>query len=239
MIHAPRLSENTEAGAALLIVLAFTVLITGLVIAFFTRTTSDRQLSRSSLANTAADALARGALEIIVGDFRQEVFNAGGPTSTAIVPKRAGNSQDIPNLIRRSVRSDGLTFPAVATRASPVNSANDASTNGRSISASRWNKHYLVPRLNTGSTAIDTTPIPSFVAPDWVFVSPSGPTILATPDLTTLGRYAFAVYDEGGLLDVNVAGFPAANSVNSSYLSTDRKERRARFRRPDRHGIIV
>jgi Tfp pilus assembly protein PilX len=220
VIDARTLSKNTEAGAALLIVLAFTVLITGLVIAFFTRTTSDRQLSRSSLANTAADALARGALEIVVGDFRQEIFNAGAPTSTTVVPKRAGNSQDIPNLIRRSVRSDGLTLPAVATRASSVNSTNDASANGRSISASRWNKHYLVPRLNTGSTAIDTTPTPSFVAPDWVFVTPRGPTILATPDLTTLGRYAFAVYDEGGLLDVNVAGFPAANSVNSSYLST-------------------
>jgi hypothetical protein len=213
------LHKDTEGGAALLIVLAFTVLITGLVIAFFTRTTSDRQLSRSSLANTAADALARGALEIIVGDFRQEIVNAGPPSSATIVPKRAGNSQDIPNLIRRSVRSDGLSFPAVVTRASPANSANDASANGRSISASRWNKHYLVPRLNAGSTAVDTIPTASFIAPDWVFVTPNGPTILAAPDFSTLGRYAFAVYDEGGLLDVNIAGFPAANSLNSSYLS--------------------
>lgn len=220
MIYGPTFSKNTETGAALVIVLAFTVLITGLVIAYFTRTTSDRQLSRSSLANTAADALVRGALEIIVGDFRQEILNAGVPSSTTIVPKRAGNSEDIPNLIRRSVRNDGLTFPAAATRASAVNSTTDASASGRSISAARWNKHYLVPRLNIGSTAIDTTPTPSFVGPDWVFVTPSGPTVLTTPDLTTLGRYAFAVYDEGGLLDVNVAGFPAANSVNSSYLST-------------------
>jgi hypothetical protein len=219
VIHAPTLPKNPEGGAALLIVLAFTVLITGLVIAFFTRTTSDRQLSRSSLANTAADSLARGALEIIVGDFRQEIVNAGTPASATIVPKRAGNSPDLPNLIRRSVRNDGLSFPAVPTRASAASSTNDPSANGRTISASRWNKHYLVPRLNAGSTAVDTAPTPSFIAPDWVFVTPNGPTILAAPDITTLGRYAFAVYDEGGLLDVNVAGFPATNSVNSSYLS--------------------
>jgi hypothetical protein len=219
VIYAPMLHKDTEGGAALVIVLAFTVLITGLVIAFFTRTTADRQLSKSSLANTVADALARGAVEIIVGDFRQEIFNAGPPTSTTIVPKRAGNSSDIPNLIRRSARNDGLSFPAVVTSASPANSTNDASANGRSISASRWNKHYLLPRLNAGSTAVDTTPTSSFIAPDWVFVTPNGPTILAAPDFTTLGRYAFAVYDEGGLLDINVAGFPAANSVNSSYLS--------------------
>jgi hypothetical protein len=212
--------KNKQAGAALFIVLAFTVLITGLVIAFFVSTTSDRQLSRSGLANTAADALARGALEIVVGDFRQEIFNGGAPTSTTIVPKRAGTSADIPNLIRRSVRSDGLTFPAVSTRASPVNSANDASANGRSISTARWNKHYLVPRLNRGSTSVDTTPTASFVAPDWIFVTANGQTVLATPDFTTLGRYAFAVYDEGGLLDLNVAGFPSTNSVNPSYLSS-------------------
>jgi Tfp pilus assembly protein PilX len=105
---APTLPKDPEAAAALIIVLAFTVLITGVVIAFFTRTTSDRQLSRSSFANTAADVLARGALEIVVGDFRQEIANAGTPTSATILPKRAGDSADIPNLIRRSVRTDGL-----------------------------------------------------------------------------------------------------------------------------------
>ena len=218
MTYAPTHKE-TEGGAALVIVLAFTVLITGIVIAFFTRATSDRQLSRSSLVNTAADALARGALEIIVGDFRQEILNAGAPTSATIVPQRAGNSPDIPNLIRRSFRTDALSFPAVATRASPANSTIDASATGRFISTSRWNKHYLVPRLNVGSTAVDTTPTPNFIAPDWVFVTQNGPTILLTPDFATLGRYAFAVYDEGGLLDVNVAGFPAANSTNAAYLS--------------------
>jgi hypothetical protein len=217
---APTLLKNPEAGAALIIVLAFTVLITGVVIAFFTRTTSDRQLSRSSFANTAADVLARGALEIIVGDFKQEIANAGTPSSATILPRRAGDSVDIPNLIRRSVRTDGLFFPAVATRASSVNSTSDASANGRAISTSRWNKHYLIPRLNAGSTAVDSIPLPSFIAPDWVFVTPNGPAVLTTPDFSTLGRYAFCAYDEGGLLDVNVAGFPAANSGNSSYLST-------------------
>lgn len=207
-------------GAALVIVLGFIVLITGVVLAFFARTATDRQLAHSSFANTAADILARSALEVVVGDFKQEITNGGAPSESTIVPQRSGDSADIPNLIRRSVRSDGLAWPAIASRASAVNSATDASINGRTISAARWNRHYLLPRANAGSVTIDSTPIDSFASPDWVFVTAAGPTVLTSPDSSTVGRYAFAVYDEGGLLDLNVAGFPSANSTDAAYLTT-------------------
>ena len=36
--------------------------------------------------------------------------------------------------------------------------------------------------------------------------------ILSSPTRSVLGRYAYAIYDEGGLLDVNVAGYPPAPS---------------------------
>lgn len=213
------ISARDNAGAALVIVLGFIVLVTAVVVAFFARTTTDRQLAHSSFANTAADLLARSALEVIIGDFKQEITNGGVPNASTIVPQRSGDSADVPNLIRRSVRNDGLAWPAIASRASPVNSTTDASINGRTISITRWNRHYLIPRLNAGSVTIDSTPIASFASPDWVLVTGTGPTALTGPDSSTVGRYAFAVYDEGGLLDLNVAGFPSTNSTDAAYLS--------------------
>ena len=65
----PWLKKPLENGAALIIVLAFVVLLSGLIVAYLSRTTTDRQLARSSFDNTAADLLARSALDIIVGDF--------------------------------------------------------------------------------------------------------------------------------------------------------------------------
>ena len=50
-----------------------------------------------------------------------------------------------------------------------------------------------------------------------------GASVLATPTqdnngntVTAVGRYAYAVYDEGGLLDMNVAGYPTGTTVTQS-----------------------
>jgi hypothetical protein len=223
------LKNPTANGAALIIVLAFVVLLSGLIVAYLSRTTTDRQLAKSSFDNIAADLLARSALDIVVGDFKQEIVNGSTgstihiPNSNAdVVPRRSGGSSDVPNLIRRSVRSDGLDSPAVPSRASAVNSATDIAANGRSVTTARWNKHYLIPRRSpvAGETTITvyTDPVNGFVAPDWVLVSKLGPNVLTVPNSSVIGRYAYAVYDEGGLLDLNVAGFPSANSTNAAYL---------------------
>src|ERR1700736_4371181 len=107
-----RSNKVCDAGAALIIVLAFVVLLSGLVVAYFARTTVDRQLARSSFDNTVADILARSALDIIVADFKQEIVTGStGPagayvlvSNAYIIPMRSGNPPDVPNLIRRSVR---------------------------------------------------------------------------------------------------------------------------------------
>lgn len=216
---------RSDKGVALLIVLAFIVLLAGLVATYFSRTGSDRQLAESSFDNTNADILARSALEIIVGDFRQEVADDPIlPAPDNIMPQRSGNPPDVPNMIRRSVRLDGITAPALASRASAVNSTDDAAANGRSIAAARWNKHYLIPRraplAGETTNTIYTDPVSSFVSPDWVLVSDVGPIVIEAPNPSIIGRYAYAVYDEGGLLDLNVAGFPSANSTDSTYLGT-------------------
>lgn len=216
-------------GVALVLILAFIVLLTGVVVAFFTRTTADRQLAQSSFNDTKSDLLAHTGLAIVIGDFRQEIANAPAVTTANVQPQRSGTPAGgaaIPNLVRRSVRGGASSMPApgVASNASASNSETDTSMNGRAISMSRWNRHYLVPRSNAG-TAVDPTPISSFTAPDWVFVLPNGPEIITAPSPDVIGRYAYAVYDVGGLLDVNVAGFPfhvpPSSSATPSPTLTD------------------
>src|SRR5437879_8121161 len=122
----PLLSRSPNKAAALIIVLAFVVLVTGLALAYFTRTTTDRQLAQSSYNDTSADLLARSALDIVVGDFKQEIANGSTTTTvngtTIYVPTSAANMVPvyspthatfptpaqgaILNLIRRSVRLD-------------------------------------------------------------------------------------------------------------------------------------
>jgi hypothetical protein len=271
------LSLARNKGAALIIVLAFVVLLTGLVVAYFSRTTSDRQLAQSSFNDTDADLLARSALDIVVGDFKQEIVNGstnlgGAPPSGTpfyspipaanVLPMRTGNpsfipatgssppTDPIPNLIRRSVRSDAIRAPGIPSRASAVNSTTDFSANARSVSLARWNSHYLIPLASappspspsptsTPTPTPTSTPTPtppplssslpvaSFTPPDWVIVTRNGPLVqtgigagstalnnsVSTNTNYVIGRYAYAVYDEGGLLDVNVAGFPNPTST--------------------------
>jgi hypothetical protein len=237
------------AAAALLIVLAFLVLLAGVTIAYLSRTATDRQIAQSSFNDAKADQLARSALDVVVGDFKQEI--AAGSASSAgsypytpstnanVVPQHspspaAGATPAIPNLIRRSIRSDAVPAPGVPSRASAVNSVNDRSMNGRFVTFARWNSHYLVPKLNTGDDSTD--PIlgapdfssPNYWAPDWVLVTSGGPKVFNTWDATArdttnnnyvIGRYAYAVYDEGGLLDMNVVGYPYPTSPPSPYTT--------------------
>src|SRR5438874_11323827 len=149
-------SHGASKGAALIIVLAFVVLVTALALAHFSRTTTDRQLAQSSHNDTSADLLARSALDIVVGDCKQEIINAGSVTQTNIQPQRSGDNALIPNLIRRSLRNDPIPLPGLASLASSVSSTS-ASANGRSISTARWNSHYLLPLLDP--TGTNSTPV--------------------------------------------------------------------------------
>ena len=210
--------DGASKGAALMIVLALVVLSTGLALAFFTRTSTDRQLTQSSYNDTSADLLARTALDIVVGDFKQEIVShptvTPNPPNCYITPVPYGTPAQgqtaIPNLIRRSFFGDP------SGRTSTVNSGT-ASANGRSISLARWNNHYLIPRANT-SIAIDSTPVSSFLAPDWVLITAQGPNTAPAPS-HVIGRYAFAVYDEGGLLDMNLAGYPSWSGLPNGACS--------------------
>jgi hypothetical protein len=209
------------------------VLLTGLAVAYLSRTTSDRQVAHASFHQSRVDVLAQSAMDLIIGDFQQEIANgstavpeADGstvytPTSAAnMVPQRRANAAGAANLIRVSVRSDTPVSPGVGSRASAVNSTTNASSNGRYVTSTRWNGHYLVPKGNTATP--DSSPIQAFTnaTPDWVFVAPDpnnphadARKIITSPNQLVIGRYSYAIYDEGGLLDMNVAGYPTDPSA--------------------------
>ncbi len=65
--------DGASKGAALIIVLAFVVLVTALAVTHFSRSTTDRQLAQSSYNDTSADLLAHSALDIMVSDLKQEI----------------------------------------------------------------------------------------------------------------------------------------------------------------------
>lgn len=227
---------SRERGAALIIVLAFVVLLTGVSVAYLSRTTSDRQVAHGSFNQSKADQLVASAMDNIIGDLRKEIANGSTPTTfpnqyylytpssnANLIPQRSGNAAGVPNLIRRSVRSDSLSGnPGMPSRASAVNSTMDVSANGRFVTPARWNTHYLVPKKTIGTD--DSIPIDAFsnATPDWVFIS-SDPTntdagrrVITTPDPLVIGRYAYAIYDESGLLDMNVAGYPTGTTAAQS-----------------------
>src|SRR2546430_223106 len=105
----PLPSRSSKKAAALIIVLAFVVLVTGVALAYFARTTSERQLAQSSYNNTSADLLARSALDIVVGDFKQEIANGSTRTNVSgttiyvpinalnMVPQQSGNVAGVAN----------------------------------------------------------------------------------------------------------------------------------------------
>jgi hypothetical protein len=230
-------SSGAPKGAALIIVLAFVVLVTVLAVAYFSRAATDRQLAQSSYNDTSADLLARSALDIVVGNLKQEIASPGASpvTQANIQPQRSGDDVAIPNLIRRSVRSDPIGPPGFSSLASALSSgpANPSNVKRGEVTSTRWNKHYLVPLANSGSNDVDSLPIPAFTAPDWVLVTRNGPVAFSQwqntlKDPTSansnyiIGRYAFAIYDEGGLIDINVGGFPTYASATRPTRSSRR-----------------
>ena len=164
MAWLPTPVSSRERAAALLIVLAFVVLLTGLSVAYLSRTTGDREVANSSFNQSTVDQLAQSAMDNIIGDLRQEIRTSWvdlqvpvnvnrlnvtiyTPTSaTYMVPQRNVNLAGVYNLIRRSDRADPLVAPARPSRASAVNSMTDVSANGRYVTSTRWNGHYLIPK---------------------------------------------------------------------------------------------
>ena len=153
-------------------------------------------------------------------------------------------SPGVENLIKVSKNGtpfySGINYSASGlSRASSVNTYNNPSLNYRLIKPARWNLPLLMQPVNVYTTVTDFTPPAAFYPPDWIYVARDGsnPTswstayeyLPAVAPTTVPGtaagtnpvtqRYAYAIYDEGGTLDLNVAGSLIVNSPSLAGYS--------------------
>ncbi|XHR30483.1 MAG: hypothetical protein ACFUZC_07950 [Chthoniobacteraceae bacterium] len=225
--------QNSRSGVAIIIVLVFVVMLAGLIVTFTSRALNKRLVSNSSANSTKVELFAMGAAARILGDLKQEIVLGStsvtvttGSISTVLyqplsptnaVPSLVGSSGSggLENLVKISSRS-AAPYSGASLRAAALSSTTP-STNGRYFSTALWNSPLLLTKANLDS-ATDYTPVGTFTAPDWILVARDGsnPTAWGTALRTSagesasvVGRYAYAIYNEGGLLDANVAGYPS------------------------------
>ncbi len=80
-LHLARLRHG-QRGIALILVLSLVVILSVLVLAFFSRAILDRQISDSSAGWTEADLFAQGSLNTILGDLKNEIIAGSNSTVT-------------------------------------------------------------------------------------------------------------------------------------------------------------
>lgn len=230
-------ARGRASGIALVATLTLIVLTTVLIISFVSMMSLDRTSTASYSQSSKADQLARGGLTLILGQLRSEMSKDAPPdgtysarplytniTSANILPQSVGTNAAMPGLIKISTNAPFFTGSLLngSLRASAISTATP-SINGRSISATRWSKVYLGTFPNSANT------------PYWIFMTRGGPTNASgisfgktiansinnpTSSNTNyaIGRIAYAIYDEGRLLDVTVAGY---SKKGSTALSAD------------------
>ena len=143
-----------------------------------------------------------------------------------------------PSLVKWS--STNTLWPATAaynSAAGPVRASLDP-TAGTSVATTQpsINGHFIANALWTKPDFGTNTTTPTTVLPQWVYMTRQGPLTNSTPAVTmatmansastnpnyVVGRYAYTVYDEGGLLDVAAAGY-SINTFSGDPTDVGRK----------------
>jgi hypothetical protein len=225
--------RQRQSSAVLVITLCMLVLVSIVVLAFFSQTLVNRQMSFSSGGQERAQIVALSALDVLQGDLISEM-EAGSTTNTVsgqtlffpsanttMVPASLTDVSGINNLITWSGGGSNL-WPAdagysaggpVLASSDPTDNTTHVSLNGRYIATNRWSEPDFGPYLASAT-------------PSWVLLSRSGVLTAAnaTANLSTLGtstatnanyvvgRFAYAIYDESGLIDVAAGGYPSSVS---------------------------
>lgn len=218
-------ARGAKRGVALVATLAILVIVTVLLVAYVTMMRLDQSATTSYSQGLKAEQLGLGALQVVVGELQKEMgkdaaANLTYPdapvftnvTSTNILPQLVGTNATMTNLVKISTTTPLFTGTLTNStlKASTACSTN-LSRNQRFLSAARWSR--------TGLGSFPT----NAPLPNWMILTRDGPTDSGTFGASgntlnnpaaaninfALGRFAFAIYDVGGLLNVNVAGFPA------------------------------
>ncbi|XHR26707.1 MAG: hypothetical protein ACFUZC_12190 [Chthoniobacteraceae bacterium] len=228
---APRHLPQNGRGMALVITLASLVLLTVLVLAFFSKAQCNRQISYSSTSLLNSKFITRSAMDIITGELRAEIADSTRstlsgsngvwlyqPKSAAyLLPAQLGVSGASGPLVKVSADSTSIR-PNGTIQGSSV-SISTPGLNGQSISAARWfTSSVSSPMLGKQSTL-----------PTWLFLTRGNgvitPGSLADARNTAnndyvIGRFAYTVYDIGQLLDANLAGYPSTAAADAAQKSS-------------------
>lgn len=208
-------------GFALVVALTAIVLITVIVLAFFSKALLNRQVSFTSTNQIKSDMLARTALDIVVGEVRQEIVDFSSvsngifqpvPTTNVLPAKVGVNGAD--------TNAGAYTISKVSAANTPVNPGNNGKAFGSSVtldSKSR-NGRSLSQWFGTGPN------LGSAALPTWSYLSREGQVVtnFAISDRDPLatnfvsGRFSYTVYNVGGLLDANVTGYPASVAATNA-----------------------
>ncbi|MDD5350114.1 MAG: hypothetical protein PHQ12_07870 [Chthoniobacteraceae bacterium] len=219
-------------GVALVLTLAILAILSVLLVSFLSMASLDRGATKSYAQALQAEQIAMGGLDQIISQFQAEIADpqlsvnhpsvTGGTAYNLYIPLSGSNAvpqrtaPNLPNLAALLNYSGTSLYTAGAGAAnySSDSLTQSKSLNGRSISIARWNK----PQLTTGTTG--------FPVPKWVLMTRSGPQAAGSyssdlanssllNDKYVVGRYAYVVYDTGGLLDANVAGYPSGAAASA------------------------
>lgn len=222
-------------GAALVLVLLMTTVLVVLVTVFLALSSKNVSTSASAVALQKVDVLSNTVWQLVVSNLQTEILagsvNPQAPALSPTVPidtpvgpgkllfpsnewaavpsRNAPVSQ--PNLVKWSSRGSPFYKEAIpgtypwsanlppAVSAAPVSCA-DASANGMTVLEKRWRTSWLLSEI---------APVPT---PDWCLLNNRGENrlnLLTNTAYPIVARYAFMIFDEGGLADVSVAGFPS------------------------------
>lgn len=205
-------NHHGKGASALVVTLSLLVLVTVAALAFFARATANRAIESARANQALAEQIGRTAEDYVIGTLLQEmalnasalmdqgitvysVTNASGMVPARSVPPTTFGT-NFANLRRRSFNES--TNGIGETNASS-HSTTAPSRNGRSIRLERWN----APQLNFGAGFNSPAQ-----APNWIYLNRDG-SVSSSATTNAIGRFAYAIYETGGLLDAGLAGHPS------------------------------
>ncbi len=213
-----------RSGVALIMTLGMIVLVTIMIMAFYSYATATAKIENSRAEQVKTEQLAQSALSYVSHQFLQEIQTTSTTfTNNGIVifqPTSGINLSPLrlmsPGVLPTDARFFNLTRQSVSTADANASADNTAtpSQNGRVLGATRWN----FPVLAAGGGFSGANQLPN-----WIYIGKTtGITNAASP--TAIGRFAYNAYNIGNLLDLNVAGYPTgttAAQIKSTVAGAD------------------
>jgi Tfp pilus assembly protein PilX len=208
-----RKGATRQRGVALIVTLSMLVLLTAATLAFFTRATANRTIENSRANKVLADQLAKTGADyaagLILGEIDSGSTKAINNGFVIYRPSNVTNAVPQRILAQAGLTNDANFFNLVRQTTDGTHNSAALSQNGRAMTTSRWNAPILLG--GAGFTATNQLP-------NWIYVNRDG-TATNQPTTNSVGRFACNVYDIGGLLDANLAGYPSTVTAGSTNLA--------------------